>query len=380
MGSALRCDGMKTSILFLFSMALSIAPAHSQEVSQDAIGDARRAIGDDADFDAARQFLDAFESYALEATPPVSSEKIADMNFLLGVLEFYLNQDEEAARSRWLWTLQINEEYPWDSELVGGAGEGVFEEVRKTVTSTHFFSIVPAGKQKQRPMFLDGQVVSERTNVLPGQHLVQAKCSDGKIRGVYVYLSPGSEVVCPCPLDACFERGSKKSKGRSKKAKKKGRDSAIGLSFGNWRMSSDTLEATTVWNPSPLLGGTWSVRRDNRMRVVDFGAYISASENERSNGVYGSFAYNWLRPSQGLVEFYVGVNGLLMFADDRDFLDSDTFELWSGFVGGVHGGLLRTSEAGGQLGLQVGWSPLYVVGEMGLYDSIVSQFFFRRAF
>ena len=74
--------------------------AVAQDVSEDPIGDARIAISQEADFDGARVLLEAFESHALEASPPVGAGPIAEMNFLIGVLEYYLNQDEEAAKAK----------------------------------------------------------------------------------------------------------------------------------------------------------------------------------------------------------------------------------------------------------------------------------------
>ena len=71
-------------------LLLAAAPVSATEVSQDPIGDARLAIRQDADFDAARLLLEAFESHALEASPPVGAQPLADMNFLMGVMEYYL--------------------------------------------------------------------------------------------------------------------------------------------------------------------------------------------------------------------------------------------------------------------------------------------------
>ena len=51
---------------------LASLPSGANELSQDPIGDARSAIQLDADFDAARVLLEAYESHALEASPPVS--------------------------------------------------------------------------------------------------------------------------------------------------------------------------------------------------------------------------------------------------------------------------------------------------------------------
>ena len=200
--SADPCDFMKT--MTLLTALLFSNTAVAQDVSEDPIGDARIAISQEADFDGARVLLEAFESHALEASPPVGAGPIAEMNFLIGVLEYYLTQDEEAAKARWRWTLQIEPAFAWDKELVGGAGETIFETVRSEVVATESFGALSGSEKVLLPIHIDGRRLSADTPLYTGQHLIQAKCSDGITRGVYAYLTANSDLVCPCPLDVCI--------------------------------------------------------------------------------------------------------------------------------------------------------------------------------
>jgi hypothetical protein len=369
----------------LFSSA-----SFAQELSQDPIGDARIAISQEADFDGARILLEAFESHALEASPPVGSGPIAEMNFLIGVLEFYLNQDEEAAKARWTWTLQIDPSFAWDQELVGGAGETIFESVRDEIQGMVPFGVVPNGERILIPLFIDGRKVSRDTRTYGGQHLVQARCSDGVTRGVYAYLTPGTDLICPCALDTCVGSADGKSGGKGTKREPTTDRSQLGLTLGGGGWYSAGDEDGNEEGVSPLLGAGVSYRPLPILQLdLEGGAYLSQAHLDRTDGGFGAFALSGIYPL-GSLDLMGGIHGTLLIADDLytvlDPNDPDdpnkskqVESFYTGFIGGVHFGVAYTLSGGHQIGARLGYSPVVIEGKIIAYSNSLSGAYFRYA-
>jgi hypothetical protein len=360
--------------LLCLSALLFGSTVFAQEMSQDPIGDARTAISQDADFDAAQVILGAFESHALEAMPSVTPGALAEMSFLMGVLEFYLNQDEEAAKTRWAWTLQIDSAYQWDEELVGGVGQEVFEGVRQIVNSTASFVPVPDSQQFDIPVFLDGARFESGSDVKPGQHLVQARCGDGVARGVYAYLADNSPWICPCPLQSCVKDGgdTKTPKGEP------GERAKIGLTLngGGWYSGGEGI--------APLVGGGLSYRPVSVFQMdIESGRYQSTPQEQRTDGGFLAIALSgvWV---QGDFDLFGGVHATVLFAEDSypavDGGNEPFMSPYSSLVGGLHLGAAYNLPGGHQVGARLGYSPIVVEGEVLVYANSVSNVFIKYGF
>ena len=360
----------------LFLLLMAAKPALATEVSQDPIGDARAAIREEADFDAARILLEAFESYALEATPSASAQSLADMNFLMGVMEYYLNQDEEAAKARWAWTLQIFSDYRWDEELVGGAGQDLFEEVRQSVAASPVFALVEESETLGLPVFFDGNKLQSGSMVRPGQHLIQARCSDGVVRGVYAYVAMDADLLCPCPLDACVGEGGGASESPRKKKKQASDVGQLGISLvgGGWFSSGEGF--------SPLIGLGASYRPLDMVQVdLEAGSYLSNAQAKRTNGGFARVAGSYVH-ALGSIEAFGGAQLTILFAQDLyDMSDGSVVEAsYSGLVIGAHAGAAYTLAGGHQVGARLAYTPLVLEGELMVYMNTMTDVFFRYSF
>ena len=353
---------------------LASLPSGANELSQDPIGDARSAIQLDADFDAARVLLEAYESHALEASPPVSSESLATMNFLMGVMEYYLNQDEEAAKARWGWSLQIQPTYQWDEELVGGAGQDLFEEVRQAMEAASSFAIVDEGTSLARPVFIDGSKIQPGWKVKAGQHLIQARCSDGIVRGVYAFVAEGAALVCPCPLDSCIGEENSTGPTRAKGNASLGKVGVLAVG-GGWFSAGEGF--------SPMTGVGISYRPMDFLQM-DFegGAYLSTPLASRTDGAFGRLALSYIYGLSDGLELSGGVQANLLLAQDLyDMPSGDQIAAsYSGLVAGFHAGVGTMVGAGHQVGIRMGYVPVVVEGNFLLYMNTMTDLYFRYSF
>lgn len=372
-------------MFFSLSALLLGSVAIGQERASDPIGDARDSISQEADFDTALVLLEAFESHALEASPPVTSAALADLNFLMGVLEFYLNQDEEAAKSRWAWTLQIDPAFKWDEALVGGVGQEVFEDVRATVKNAATFTPIPEGQVANIPVFVDGTRLRPGNLVQAGRHLVQARCTDGVTRGVYAFVSEGDGVICPCPLQVCLGGAKRPGSGKAK-PKAAGERASIGatVNAGGWYSAG---EGTAL-----LTGVGVSYRPLSILQIdAEAGMYrapvnesaLTSPTVQRSNGGFLAVAFSGVY-AIGDVDLLAGLHGNIVFADDTypaTVEGSESFvSPYSGLVGGFHVGAAYNLSGGHQVGARLGYSPLVVEGDLLIYMNSVSSVFFKYGF
>jgi hypothetical protein len=369
-------------MFFSLSALLFSSTAIAQEMASDPIGDARTSISQEADFDTALVLLEAFESHALEAWPTVTSAALADLNFLMGVLEFYLNQDEDAAKSRWAWALQIAPDFKWDEELVGGVGQEVFENVRQTVKSTASFTPIPEGQKSSIPVFIDGSRLAAGNSVQAGRHLIQARCGDGITRGVYAFVSEDAGVICPCPLQACFGEEKAADSGKSR-SKDPGERASLGatVNAGGWYSAG---EGTAM-----LMGVGVSYRPLSVLQVDAEAGIYRAPANEtvggvkRSNGNFLAVALSGVY-AMGDVDLLGGLHGNVVLAEDTyppKTAGGESFvSPYSGLVGGFHVGAAYNLSGGHQVGARLGYSPLVVEGDVLIYMNSVSNVFFKYGF
>jgi len=186
------------ALVALLSAAMYAGPADASAVD-DSLMQAVNAIAE-GDFDQARELLTGAEAGAPDETSILPGFTLAGIYYYQGVMEFFAGDKEQAALDFWRKALEKDLFFNWDTTLVADReAQALFEALRSEVDSRTLLTIEAPTDEGLR-LYLDGQAVKPRLEIVIGTHLAQVECPDESTHGAWVVLGdevPDFRSLCP---------------------------------------------------------------------------------------------------------------------------------------------------------------------------------------
>ena len=161
---------------------LSALVARGQSVADD-VAAARDAILRE-DYESALDALDAAEDRAPGENAPIAAPVLAGIPYLHGIVLVRQGDPRGEAIDDWRATLAIQNDLPWDVDLVPNGDErALFEALRKEVEDRGTVDVGAPPATGLARLYVDGRRVRSGDTALAGRHLAQITCPDGTTRG-----------------------------------------------------------------------------------------------------------------------------------------------------------------------------------------------------
>ena len=195
MGERLRV----TALLVALSVPLSAEAGFDEDLAA-----VRAQVQAGAHKDALKS-LKNIEKALDELDTVVSTRSLARLWFYKGAAEFGVGNKKGRAEDAWRQALSIENEFPWDTELMGESDLiSLFEALRGEVEGRGYVDTGVPEAIGAAKLYVDGARHEPEETVIAGIHLAQIECPDGQ--GTFSTLTDFSKPVdwfemCPDGVD-----------------------------------------------------------------------------------------------------------------------------------------------------------------------------------
>lgn len=245
---------MERSLLTRGLAALLFLPgaAWAQEGGFDSALDEARAAVLAEEWSTARARLDAAEALAPDAATPLPQDRVGQVWFLRGAVEWRTGRRDLAFAS-WRTALAMAPELqPDPAVLPDTADQDVLHALSEEVRSgTEVGLNIPS--ETQGGIWVDGRPREQGDSILLGNHLVQVRCDDGDVRGAWHdYGMPPPDYFVLCgggSYPGAAKKKTAKSASSSKGAASSSKSASASKSASSSKSSSQETRAASRDEP-----------------------------------------------------------------------------------------------------------------------------------